>query len=94
MTDYDLQLCEDYVERALNFGTATFARLWVHAAGLVPVHPPEVHRLQLDAMAVEFTNMRPWNQQGVLFLMADHIDKIARYAAVNAASRARTQDPI
>jgi hypothetical protein len=94
MAKYDPQLCEDYVRRALDLGTVTFTRLWVHAAGLVPVHPPEVPTLQLDAMAVEFTNMGPWDQQGVLFLMAGHIDKIARYAAMNAASRARVADPI
>lgn len=88
MAEYDPQLCEDYVRRALELGPASFVRLWVFAAEIVS--PPR----QLDAMVVEWQNMRPWDRQGVLFLMAKHIDEIARQVAVAAASRARVQDPI
>lgn len=95
MADYDRQLCEDYVCKALELGCETFVRLWMHAAGLVPVpYGVMTSRPQLDSMVVEWANMRPWNQQGVLFLMVSHLDDIARQKALEASLRARVQDPI
>ena len=91
MVEYDPKLCEDYVQRALDLGPSTFVCLWAHHAGLLATANA---RETVDLMIAEWQNMRPWNKQGVLFLMADHIDEIARKIAMEASRMARVQDPI
>jgi hypothetical protein len=95
MAEYDRHICEDYVARALKFGYSTFVRLWMHAIGMVPMSYKLMTSLpQLDSMVVEWETMKPWNRQDVLFLMAIHLDKIARQKAMEASLQARIIDPI
>lgn len=93
-TQYDAGYCEDFFRRAQELGDIGFVRLWVHASGLVPIPDSADPPWQLDSLVIEWYNMRPWNRQGVLFLMAKHIDVIAERVAIKAADKARLEDPI
>jgi hypothetical protein len=84
--------CERFVKQCSDYGESTLVRVWAHATGLCPVPAGVPH--QLDSLLCIADNMPPWNKQHVLYLMAKHIDRIARECAKRAADHARVADPL
>jgi hypothetical protein len=89
MAKYNREFCEDYFRKIRQLGDESFVRMWMHMAKLA-----QVPSGNMDAWLVEWDNMSPWNQQGVLFLIAPEIDRIARDRAMEASRRARVEDPL
>jgi len=91
LATYDRQTCEDFVERARVILTENaFVELW---AWVSKGTSWTMGQNYCDGFVAEWINMPIWNKQAVLFLMAPHIDRIARDRAKRLADKARIEDP-
>lgn len=89
--DYDRMYCEEFAERCYDLPRDEFVSTWYYFAFRklgTPISP------QTKVLMEEFNQLSLWNQQGVLFCLADWLASVANDVAQERAGEARTKEPL
>jgi hypothetical protein len=89
--DYDRSFCEEFVNRVLEAPPTIVVLIWVRLAfGTALTAASD----DLWRLVEQWPSLSKWNQQAILYLLAPHIDRIARARAEAVCREAREEEPL